>query len=171
MWPLDNISSTAEPFGTKLGMVMHHHGPECRARRLFFCLRSRGHSQGSYNQIWLFLPYLQTADLFATKFKWMVHYHKLECLYKGWIIFKVKISIKVQNLIESLCILYLLYHWSLGNETRCADSLLLKTKPSTSGHILTVALWLTGSLDIQRGLFCRTRRQTLFLISFFLVLL
>ena len=39
---------------------------------------------------------------------------------------------KVQNCIESLCILYLLYHWSLGNQTRCADLLLLITKPSTT---------------------------------------
>ena len=36
---LDNISSTAEPFVTELGMVMHHHGLECYARRLVCCLQ------------------------------------------------------------------------------------------------------------------------------------
>ena len=35
---LDNISSTAEPLVTKLGMVMHHQRPECYARRLVCCL-------------------------------------------------------------------------------------------------------------------------------------
>ena len=31
---LDNISLTAESFVTKLGMMIHHHGPECHARIL-----------------------------------------------------------------------------------------------------------------------------------------
>ena len=55
---LDDISLTAEPFVTKLGMVMHHHGPECYARRLVYCLQVQGHSEDSYNQACLFLPYL-----------------------------------------------------------------------------------------------------------------
>ena len=53
---LDDISSTAEPSVTKLGLV--HHGPECHARRLVCCLQVQGHSEGSNNQVWLFLPYL-----------------------------------------------------------------------------------------------------------------
>ena len=31
---LDDIFSAAEPFVARLGVVMHHHGPECHARRL-----------------------------------------------------------------------------------------------------------------------------------------
>ena len=31
-----DIFLTAEPFVTKLGMVMHHHGPECHAKRLVY---------------------------------------------------------------------------------------------------------------------------------------
>ena len=69
----DDISSTAEPSVTKLGLV--HHGPEYHARRLVCCLQVQGHSEGLYNQIWLFLQY----QLFATKFNWMVHHCKLEC--------------------------------------------------------------------------------------------
>ena len=54
-------------------------------------------------------------------------------LCNNWIVdFKVMVTVKIQNFIESLCILYLLYHWSLGNPTRCADVLLLITKPSTA---------------------------------------
>ena len=30
---LNDISPTTEPFVTKLGMVMHHHGPQCHARK------------------------------------------------------------------------------------------------------------------------------------------
>ena len=56
---LDGISSTAEPSVTKLAMMMHHHGPECQARRLVCCLQVQGYSEGSYNPIWLFLPYLR----------------------------------------------------------------------------------------------------------------
>ena len=47
-----NISPTAEPFVTKLGMVMHYHGPECYARKQICCLQVQGHSEGSYNQIY-----------------------------------------------------------------------------------------------------------------------
>ena len=48
---LDGISSTAEPSVTKLAMMMHHHGPECQARRLVCCLQVQGYSEGSFNQI------------------------------------------------------------------------------------------------------------------------
>ena len=36
------------PFVTKLGLVMHHHGPECHARRVVCCFQVQGHSGGSY---------------------------------------------------------------------------------------------------------------------------
>ena len=55
---LDGISWTAEPFVTELGMVMHLHGWQCYARRLVSCHQVQGHSGGSHNQVWLFLPYL-----------------------------------------------------------------------------------------------------------------
>ena len=38
---LDDISSTAEPSVTKLGMVMHHHGLECHARDWFAVFKFR----------------------------------------------------------------------------------------------------------------------------------
>ena len=42
----DDISSTAEPFVTKPGVVMHHHGSECHARRLVCCLQGQGDGRG-----------------------------------------------------------------------------------------------------------------------------
>ena len=55
---LDDISSAAEPSETKLGVVMQHHWLKCHARRLICCLQVQGHSEGLFDQIWLFLPYL-----------------------------------------------------------------------------------------------------------------
>ena len=47
-------------------------------------------------------------------------------MQKDWFaIFKVKVTVKVKNFIESLCIIHLLYHWSFGNQTRCAELLLI----------------------------------------------
>ena len=69
------------------------------------------------------------------------------------VVFKVKITVKVQNFIESLCILYHLYHWSLWNQRRCADLLFIITKPSArKWHILTVALEITLSHGHQLGM-------------------
>ena len=155
---LNDISSAAEPSVTKLAMVMQHHGPKY-ARRLVSCLQVQGHSGGSFDQIWLFLSYLLNCWSFCSQI-WMVHYHKLK---NKIVVFKVKITVTVQNFIESLCILYLLYHWSLGNQRRCAYLLFIITNQAQqSWHILTVALWLTLSLGTLWGLgvFCHARWQT-----------
>ena len=37
-------------FTTKLGLVMHHYGPDCLPIRLVFCLQGQGHSEGACNQ-------------------------------------------------------------------------------------------------------------------------
>ena len=62
---LDDILSTAEPFVTKFGIVMHHHGPEYHARRLVCCLQFHSITEGSYNQMWLCLPYLLNCWYFG----------------------------------------------------------------------------------------------------------
>ena len=56
---------------------------------------------------------------------------------------------KDQNFIESLCILYLLYYWSLCNETHCVYLLLLITKPSTTKWVYTDSRALTYSIIRQ----------------------
>ena len=76
---LNNISSTAEAFVTRLGMVTHHHEPECHARKYICCLQVQGHGEGSNDQIYGFFWHIYwTADLFTPKFSWMAHHHKLE---------------------------------------------------------------------------------------------
>ena len=47
-------------------------------------------------------------------------------LCKNWIVvFKVKVTGRYQNFIESLSVLYLMYHLSLCHQIRCIDVLLL----------------------------------------------
>ena len=64
---LNDISSAAEPSVTKLGMVMQHNGPKYHARRFVSCLQVQGHSEGSFDQIWLFLPYLLNVWSFCNQ--------------------------------------------------------------------------------------------------------
>ena len=50
---LDDIFWTTKYFVTRLGMVMQHHEPECRAENLCCCccyLQGQSHSEGSYDQ-------------------------------------------------------------------------------------------------------------------------
>ena len=46
----DHIFLIAEPFTTKLGMMMHHYAPDCLPKRLVCCPQGQGHSEGSYYQ-------------------------------------------------------------------------------------------------------------------------
>ena len=66
------------------------------------------------------------------------------------------------NLYLSYIILYLLYHWSLCNQTSCADL----NQVQESEHMLTVALWVTVSLGTEpgggEGGGAPARQQTLF---------
>ena len=39
-----------QPFVTKLGIVVHHHGPECHAEKMGCYHQGQGHSVGLYNQ-------------------------------------------------------------------------------------------------------------------------
>ena len=64
---LDDIFSTAQPFVTKLGMVMQHHGPERQARGLVCCLQAQSLSESSFNKMWLFLPYLLNCWSFCNR--------------------------------------------------------------------------------------------------------
>ena len=66
-----------------------------------------------------------TVDLFTTKFKWMVHPHKVDCLVKRLdcsVVVKVKVTEKVQNFSECLSGQYLLFLWTLYNQTWYGDA-------------------------------------------------
>ena len=74
---------------------MQHHELECHAKRLVCCFQCQGHSKGSYDQNLSFVFNMAhmiriclsqysfwTADPFATKLGFIVHYHKPECPMK-----------------------------------------------------------------------------------------
>ena len=44
------LSVCMQPFVTKLGIVVHHHEPDCHAEKLGFYLQRQGHSVCLYNQ-------------------------------------------------------------------------------------------------------------------------
>ena len=63
---LDDIFSTAEPFVSKLGMLIHYHGPECYMKRLVYYFQGQVDSDGSYTQM-LQIRYL-VSFLFLLEF-------------------------------------------------------------------------------------------------------
>ena len=62
------------------------------------------------------------------------------------IVFKIKITGRVQNFIEFLCISYLLHHWSLGNQRKCADLLFVINELSTVKWAYTDSSTLTSTI-------------------------
>ena len=82
-----------------------------------------------------------TTDLFLQPnlIGWYIIISWTDLCKKYIVVFKVKVSVKVQNSIESLCILYLLFHWSAG-------LLLLTIKPNTTKWACTDSSTLTYSI-------------------------
>ena len=74
---VDDISSTDEPYVTKLGMVMRHHGSECHTKRLV-CYKFRVTVRAHIVKHDCFYHINCTADLFATKLNLMVDHPKME---------------------------------------------------------------------------------------------
>ena len=123
---LDHIFWTAEPIVTKLVMDTSPWARlSCEKTGL---LSSTSKSQWRliirydclYYIYWTSLLFLQSNLIgwYITIF-WSV-------LCKNWIVvFKVKVTVKVQIFIRSLFMSYFLYHWSLGNQTTCSGVLLL----------------------------------------------
>ena len=71
----DDIFWTNKHFVTKLGNVMHHHEPECPAKRLACYFLGQGQSKGSYDHD-SFYYIFWTADPFVIKRGLIIHYHK-----------------------------------------------------------------------------------------------
>ena len=64
---------------------------------------------------WQFLHIFRTADSFATKLGFIVHYHKPEC-------FTEILDCYVQNVNECLSTWYLLNCWTVYHQPRCVDA-------------------------------------------------
>ena len=61
--------------------VVHHHDPECHAKRLGSCLQGQGHSLGSDTLKIITVSSIspELLNLFVTEFGIVVHHHTLEC--------------------------------------------------------------------------------------------
>ena len=98
---LDDISATAEPFVAKLGMVMYHHGPSCVKTGL---LSSRSWSHRGLIQSNMTVSIISAELLIFLQpnlIGWCVIV-SWSVLCKIWIVvFKTKVTVKVQDLIES----------------------------------------------------------------------
>ena len=93
-------------------------------------LQGEGHSVGSYYR---FYYVFSTGDPFATKLNSMAHHHKPYCLVKRprIALFKVEFIATVQQVAEYLSVRsYIFCTTDLCNQNRCADVLLLITRPS-----------------------------------------
>ena len=75
-------------FATKLGLIVQDHKPECPVEKWDYCIQGQGHSEGSKCQ-WMYVRMIFTLYVrlcllniswTTTRFNWMVHLHKLECL-------------------------------------------------------------------------------------------
>ena len=78
---LDDDNFTAEPFVTKLFMVIHHLKPECHKKRKRKKKKKRGqdqcHTDGFYNQN--VTTCSKYSHSFASRFSLMADHHKLKC--------------------------------------------------------------------------------------------
>ena len=102
--------------------------------QMFCYLQGQGYSVGSYYR---FYYVSSTGDPFATKLSWMGHHPKPDCLVKiSWIAsFKVKFIMTVNKSLN-ICQSYIFCTTDLCNQNRCADILLLITRPSANWIVM-----------------------------------
>ena len=110
-------SSPPAQFSLKTIFLEYHacyHELECFAKRLVCYLQGQGHREGSFNQIWQYL-----LNCWSFLLPNLIGLYFIMCrsvLCKNGIVM-VKVTVKFHNFIESLWILYYLYHWSLCHQT------------------------------------------------------
>ena len=79
---------TADPFATKLGLIVHYHKLECFMEKLDCCVQSQGHSKIS-KYLWIFVQMIfsESLSLFATKLCMVMHHYEQDCLSKRLVCF------------------------------------------------------------------------------------
>ena len=156
---------TTDPFATKFGLMAHHHNRTWYGDTLhvglgscekFVVLSLKSRSQwGSYSQMYIcFYHFCCIADLFLTRFDWMVPHCKLGYLCKEMDCYvQGQGHSEVWKRLYIISVFYFLYHWSLGNHARCVDVLWLIIKWSTTKWaLLTDSYTVTSS--ITRHIMC-----------------
>ena len=118
-WYLLNCSN----FVTRLGMVVQHHDLEGHAERLVCWLQ--GHSEGLHlTKIWVSTVSSELLIPFQPNLVWWYIILSQNVWWEYWIaVFKVKVTAKVQIVMECLSCRYLLNRWTFCDQTWCDEAL------------------------------------------------
>ena len=110
----DGILWITETFVTKPSLVIHHYKPECHVRKRVAIFKVKvtvtecGFIQWNHDY---FYHMLWTVDFLATSLVWQCMFISWSVLWKGcFVVFKVKVIVKVLNFSECLPGQYL---WSI----------------------------------------------------------
>ena len=108
------IFCTADPFATKLGLIVHYHKPECFMEKLDCCVQGQGHSRIS-NYQWMFVQMLssETLNLLLLNLVWWCNIMSQIVFEKDWFaVFKIMVIV-MDNVIKIWqFLLHLLNCWS-----------------------------------------------------------
>ena len=87
---------TADPFATKLGLIVHYHKPECFVERLDCCVQGKGRSKISKCQ-WMFVQmiFYDTRNFLLPNLLWWCIITSQIVFQKDWFtVFKVRVRVK-----------------------------------------------------------------------------
>ena len=93
---LEDTASAAELLIIIHGMVMHHHGPECHAKRLVCYLQGQGHSDGSIIKKTVSTIFTELLIFLQPNLVWW-YIISWSVLFKNWfVVFKVKVTVRLK---------------------------------------------------------------------------
>ena len=105
---------TADPFATKLGLIVHCHKPECFMEKLDCCVQSRNSASKCQ---WLFVQMIfsETLNLFLPNLVRRCIIMSQIVFQKDWFpVFKVKVTV-TNNIIKICFLIYYLNCWYFWN--------------------------------------------------------
>ena len=110
---------TADSLAIKLGLMVHHHKPEClvgKKKKIVFKVKVTAKVQ-NVNE-WMSRWYLQSFQHFGIELGMMMNHNEPGCHVKDWLaVFKVKVTGRVGKIKIWQFLLYLLNCWSFYNQT------------------------------------------------------
>ena len=112
----DCIFWIAEPFATKLGLIVHYHKPECLMKKLDCCVHGQGHGKISKCQ-WLFIQMLSSEMLnliLPNLVRWCIIMSQIVFQKYWFAVVKVNATVK-DHVTKDDFLIYLLTCWSFCN--------------------------------------------------------
>ena len=87
---------TADPFATKLGLIIHYHKPECFMKKLDGCVQGQGHSRMTECQ-WTLVQMISSESLnflLLNLVWWIIIMRQIVFQTNWFVVFKVKVTVK-----------------------------------------------------------------------------